>query len=116
MARFALSCIVLIDKIRVRQHPVVCCFLKGAVELKTRQLYLARVAQSTAILVSLGALRSLRLTYLELGVNFAEGGNRSARKKTLEVRLRLTETQSTYNIVVEVEGVIDVHYASMTSQ
>ena len=30
--------------------------------------------------------------------------------------LRLTETRSTYNIVVEVEGVIDVHYASLTSQ
>ena len=26
------------------------------------------------------------------------------------------ETQSTYNFVVEVEGVIDVHYASLTSQ
>ena len=35
----------------------------------------------------------------------------------LEVRLRSTETQSTYNVVVvEVEGVIDVHYASLTSQ
>ena len=30
--------------------------------------------------------------------------------------MRLTETQSTYNIVVEVEGVIDVHCASLTSQ
>ena len=27
-----------------------------------------------------------------------------------------TETRSTYNIVVEVEGVIDVHDASLTSQ
>ena len=36
-------------------------------------------------------------------------------EKTLEVRLRSTETQSTYNIVVEVEGVIDVHCASLTS-
>ena len=36
--------------------------------------------------------------------------------KTLEVKLRSTETQSTYNIVVEVKGVIDVHYASLTSQ
>ena len=32
------------------------------------------------------------------------------------VRLRSTETQSTYNIVVEVEDVIDVHCASLTSQ
>ena len=31
-------------------------------------------------------------------------------------QLRSTETRSTYNIVVEVDGVIDVHYASMTSQ
>ena len=37
-------------------------------------------------------------------------------EKTLEVRLRSTETRSTYNIVVEVKGVIDVHYASLTSQ
>ena len=37
-------------------------------------------------------------------------------EETLEVRLRSTETRSTYNIVVEVEGVIDVHYASLTSQ
>ena len=59
-----------------------------------------------------------------LGVKFEEGGNQSARRKpecqeeTLEVRLRPTETQSTYNInfVVVVEGVIDVHYPSLTSQ
>ena len=37
-------------------------------------------------------------------------------EKTLEVSLRLTQTQSTYNVVVEVEGVTDVHYASLTSQ
>ena len=37
-------------------------------------------------------------------------------EETFEVRLRSTETRSTYNIVVEVEGVIDVHYASLTSQ
>ena len=38
-------------------------------------------------------------------------------EETLEVRLRSTETQSTYNVVVvEVEGVIDVHYANLTSQ
>ena len=37
-------------------------------------------------------------------------------EKTLEVSLRVTQTQSTYNVVVEVEGVIDVHYASLTSQ
>ena len=38
------------------------------------------------------------------------------REETLEVRSRSTETRSTYNIVVEVEGVIDVHCASLTSQ
>ena len=37
-------------------------------------------------------------------------------EETLEVRLRSSETRATYNIVVEVEGVIDVHYASLTSQ
>ena len=38
-------------------------------------------------------------------------------EETLEVRLTFTETQSTYNksFVVGVEGVIDVHYASLTS-
>ena len=36
-------------------------------------------------------------------------------EETLEVRLRSTETQSTY-YVVEVKGVIDVHYASLTSR
>ena len=37
-------------------------------------------------------------------------------EETNEVRLRSTETRSTYNIVVDVEGVIDVHYASLTTQ
>ena len=37
-------------------------------------------------------------------------------EKTLKVWWRSTETQSTYNIVVEVEGVIDVHCAILTSQ
>ena len=38
-------------------------------------------------------------------------------EKTLEVRLRLTETQPTYNkyFVVEAEGVIDFHYVRLTS-
>ena len=47
---------------------------------------------------------------------FCGGRKPECPEKTLEVRLRLTETQSSYNIVVEVEGVIDVHYASLTSQ
>ena len=47
---------------------------------------------------------------------FCRGRKPECPEETLEVRLRWTETRSTYNIVVEVEGVIDVHYASMTSQ
>ena len=46
----------------------------------------------------------IRSNWNKLGVSFEEGGNRSAWRKpecpeeTLEVRLRSTETQSTYNI------------------
>ena len=54
---------------------------------------------------------------------FCEGMKPECPEKTLEVRLRLTETQSTYNIEVrwrrgdvELEGMIDVHYASLTSR
>ena len=47
---------------------------------------------------------------------FCGGRKPECPEKTLEVRLRLTQTQSTKNIVVEVEGVIDVHYTSLTSQ
>ena len=47
---------------------------------------------------------------------FCGGRKPECLEKTLEVRLRLTQTQSTCNIAVEVEGVIDVHYASLTSQ
>ena len=47
---------------------------------------------------------------------FCRGRKPECPEETLEVRLRSTETQSTYNIGVEVEGVIDVHYASLTSQ
>ena len=52
--------------------------------------------------------------WIRLGVNFEEVGNRSTRRKTLEVRLRSTENPHT-TFVVEVEGVIDVHYASLTA-
>ena len=47
---------------------------------------------------------------------FCRGRKPECPEETLQVRLRSTETQSTYNIVVEVEGVIDVHYASLTSE
>ena len=46
----------------------------------------------------------IRSNWNKLGVNFEEGGNRSARRKPSN------------SFVVEVEGVIDVHYASLTSQ
>ena len=38
------------------------------------------------------------------------------REETLEVRLRSTEIDIHTAFVVEVEGVIEVHYASLTSQ
>ena len=53
---------------------------------------------------------------LFLRVNFWGGRKPECPEETLEVSLRSTETRSTYNIVVEVEGVIDVHYTSLTSQ
>jgi len=37
-------------------------------------------------------------------------------EETLKVRLRSTETNPLTTFVVEVEGVIDVHYAILTSQ
>ena len=55
--------------------------------------------------------------WIKLGVNFWGGRKPECPEKTLEVRFqRSTETRSTYNIVVAVEGVIDVHYASLASQ
>ena len=53
--------------------------------------------------------------WIRLGVDFEEGGNRSARGKPSKSgwdRLKL----SPHTFVVEVEGVIDVHYASLTYQ
>ena len=43
---------------------------------------------------------------------FCGGRKPESPEKTLEVKLRLTETRSIYNIVVEVEGVIDVSLTS----
>ena len=57
----------------------------------------------------------IRSNWNKLGVNFLGGRKPEGPEETLIVRLRSTETQSTYNIEVEVEGVIDVHYASLTS-
>ena len=58
----------------------------------------------------------IRSSWNKLGVNFEEGGNRSARRKPLKSgwdRLKLNPHTA---FVVVVEGVIDVHYASLTSQ
>ena len=58
----------------------------------------------------------IRSNWNKLGVNFEEGGNPSARRKPSKSgwdRLKLNPHTA---FVVEVEGVIDVHYASLTSQ
>ena len=54
--------------------------------------------------------------WIRLGVDFEKRGNRSARRKPSKSggdRLKL-KPHTTF--VVEVEGVIDVHYAILTSQ
>ena len=55
---------------------------------------------------------------LQIGLKSQFWGGRKPEclEKIIEVRLRSSKTQSTYNIVVEVEGVIDVHCTSLTSQ
>ena len=50
-----------------------------------------------------------------LGVNFEEGGNRSARRKPSKSGWDRLKLNPHTTFVVEVEGVIDVHYASLTS-
>ena len=51
-----------------------------------------------------------------LRVNFEEGGNRSARRKPSKSGWDRPKLNPHTTFVVEVEGVIDVHYASLTSQ
>ena len=59
----------------------------------------------------------IRSDWNKLGVNFEEGGNRSARRKPSKSGWdRLKLNPHTTFFVVEVEGVIDVHYASLTSR
>ena len=59
----------------------------------------------------------IRSNWNKLGVNFEEGGNRSARRKPSKSGWdRLKLNPHTTFFVVEVEGVIDVHYASLTSR
>ena len=57
----------------------------------------------------------LHIELIKTRIQFCGGRKPESPEKTLKVRLRSTETQSTYNIVVEVEGVIDVHCTSLTS-
>ena len=59
----------------------------------------------------------IRSNWNKLGVNFEEGGNQSALGKPLKSGWdRLKLNPHTTFVVVEVEGVIDVQYASLTSQ
>ena len=51
-----------------------------------------------------------------LRVNFEEGGNRSARRKPSKSGWDRLKLNPHTTFVVEVEGVIDVQYASLTSQ
>ena len=59
----------------------------------------------------------IRSNWNKLGVNFEEGGNQSAQRKPSKSGWdRLKLNPHTTFFVVEVEGVIDVHYASLASQ
>ena len=63
-----------------------------------------------------GWFSCIRSNWNKLGVNFEEGGNWSALRKPSKSgwdRLKLNPHKT---FVVEVEGVIGVHYASLTSQ
>ena len=57
----------------------------------------------------------IRSNWNKLGVNFEEGGNRSARRKPSMSDWDRLKFNPHTTFVVEVEGVIDVHYASLTS-
>ena len=53
--------------------------------------------------------------WIRLGVNFEEGGNWSARRKPPKSGWDRLKLNPHTTFVAEVEGVIDVHYASLTS-
>ena len=59
---------------------------------------------------------STTVRWIRLGVDFEEGGNRSARGKPSKSGLDRLKLSPHTTFVVEVEGVVDVHYASLTSQ
>ena len=54
--------------------------------------------------------------WIRLGVNFEEGGNRSARRKPSKSGWDWLKLNPHTTFVVEVEGVIVVHYASLASR
>ena len=58
----------------------------------------------------------IRSNWNKLGVNFEEGGNRSARRKPSKSGWDRLKLNPYTTFVVEVEGVFDVHCASLTSQ
>jgi len=58
----------------------------------------------------------IRLNWNKLGVNFDEGGNQSARRKPSKSGWDQPKLNPHTTFVIEVEGVIDVHYASLISQ
>ena len=58
----------------------------------------------------------IRSNWNKLGVNFEEGGNRSAQGKPSRSGWDRLKLNPRTTFVVEVEGMIGVHYASLTSQ
>jgi len=54
--------------------------------------------------------------WIRRGDEFEEGGNRSARRKPSKSGWDRLKLNPHTTFVVEVEGVIDVHYASLASQ
>ena len=58
----------------------------------------------------------IRSNWNKLGVNFDKGGNQSARRKPSKSGWDRPKLNPHTTFVVEVQGVIDVHYASLISQ
>ena len=82
-ARSALSCLVLIDKIPVGRHPVVCCFLKGAFEQKPPAHNYYGIWDANQVLQFLKAFSPNRC-YLQ--VSYAFGfGNHPEKTSTIAI-------------------------------
>ena len=101
-------CRVFPDALKPRSVSL-CAFVPAKVDPLSD--YLPRITLQYTVLLSMG---SCILNYTRN--QFCGGRKPECPEETLEIRLRSTETRSTYNIIVEVEGVIDVHSASLTSQ